>query len=218
MNLELARFNMIEQQIRPWDVLDQRVLDIMASVPREAFVPEAYRDLAFADIEIPIGEGQTMLFPRVEGRILQALAPKSGETALVVGTGTGFLTACIARLAGQVHSVDIRGHFVEAARERLAAQGITNASLSSGDAASGWPNAGGYDVIAVTGSVPEYCDVFEQQLRPGGRLFLVVGEAPVMEAMLVTRGEDNGGCRREFLFETCLTPLDGVSRRPVFTL
>lgn len=217
MNVELARFNMIEQQVRPWDVLDDRVLEVMKSVPRERFVPEAYRGLAFADVEIPIGHGQAMLSPRMEGRILQALDSTPEDRILEVGTGTGYLTACLARLAGHVESVDIHDTFIPAAREHIAALGLDNVSFFAGDFLRGWSADGGYDAIAISGSLPQYRKDLEDLLRPGGRLFVVVGEAPAMEAMLVTRTVE-GTVRRETLFETVLQPLEGASLGPRFIL
>lgn len=217
MNLEQARFNMIEQQIRPWEVLDPKVLDVLAKVPREEFVPKAYRHLAFADMEIPLGHGEAMMAPRIEGRMLQALDVQPTDVALEVGTGSGYITACLARLAGQVYSVEIVEEFKLAAQKRLAALGITNASLRTGDAALGWKQQPRYDVIAVTGSLPVYHEGFESSLALGGRLFVVVGEPPVMEAMLVTRVGEREFARIK-LFETCLKPLTGLSRPRRFVL
>lgn len=215
MNVELARFNMIEQQIRPWDVLDGRVLEVLKSVPREHFVPEPYRNLAFADLEIPIGMGEAMLCPRIEGRILQALDLAPGDRVLEIGTGTGFLTACLARLAGRVESVEIHDSFVPAARRRLATLRIDNASLFAGDIWRGWSADGGYDAIVVSGSLPRYSENFAAWLAPGGRMFVVTGVAPAMEALLVTRSTE-GIIQRETLFETVLKPLAGAAAIPEF--
>ena len=204
-NFELARHNMIEQQIRPWEVLDQQVLDVIASVPREDFVPERYRNLAFSDIAIPLGHGEFMLKPTVEGRILQALAVRPTDHVLEVGTGSGYLTACLARLAASVVSVDIVPDFVEAARQKLKTHRLSNAALHVGDASRGWGERR-YDAIAVTGSVAAVADHWRQSLCPGGRLFVVAGQPPVMEALLITRiGE--GEWLRESLFDTYLPPL-----------
>jgi len=206
MNLDRARLNMVEQQIRTWDVLDQAVLDLMESVPRDAFVPPAYRSLAYADTAVPLGFSQTMLPPRIEARMLQALAPKRHELALEVGTGSGFTTALLAHLAGRVHSVEIHPPLLDEAQSKLAERGLTNLSLHRGDASGGWPGAAPYDVMAITGSMPVYDQALQQQLKPGGRLFVIVGEAPVMEATLITRTGENQW-HRECLFETVVPAL-----------
>lgn len=204
-NFEQARHNMIEQQIRPWEVLDQRVLDTLAQVPREEFVPERYRNLAFSDVAIPLGHGESMLKPTVEGRLLQALAPRPSDRVLEVGTGSGYLTACLARLAASVVSVDIVAEFSDAARAKLKARGASNVALHTGDASLGW-GGHGYDAIAVTGSVVEVAEEWRQSLKLGGRLFIVAGKPPVMEALLITRTGERQWLR-ESLFETELTPL-----------
>lgn len=216
LDFETARLNMIEQQIRPWDVLDQRVLDVMAAVPREQFVDETCRPLAFADLELPIGHGESMMPPRVEGRMMQALRILETDVVLEIGTGSGYPTACMASLASHVFTVEIHRDLSEQAKARAAAQGIGNVTWQQGDAAFGWKKPPGYfDVIAVTGSLPAYDTCFEQQLKPGGRLFIVVGEAPVMNAMLVTRSAD-GSFARETLFELNLKPLVGREKQPTF--
>lgn len=176
-NFELARHNMIEQQIRPWDVLDQQVLDTLAQLPREDFVPARYRNLAFGDIAIPLGQGEFMLKPNVEARILQALALRPTDQVLEIGTGSGYLTAGLARLAGAVVSVDIVPDFVETARRQLKAHGFDNVALYVGDASCGWGERR-YDAIAVTGSVPTVAEVWRQSLNLGGRLFIVAGQSP----------------------------------------
>ncbi|MGE0384554.1 MAG: protein-L-isoaspartate O-methyltransferase [Gammaproteobacteria bacterium] len=209
MNLELARANMIEQQIRTWEVLDPRVLQVMAEVPRERFVPERFRNLAFADIQVPIGHDQVMMAPKVEGRLLQALAVRPGDRILEVGTGSGYVTALLARLGSEVWSVDIHADFVRDAGKQLAALGVKNVRLAAGDAVAGWPAQPQYDVIAITGSVLELPARFREQLAPGGRLFVIEGAAPVMEARLVTRVTDVDFAV-EGLFETELPPLVGV--------
>ncbi len=213
-NFEQARHNMIEQQIRPWEVLDQRVLDVLARVPREDFVPERYRNLAFGDLAIPLGHGEFMLKPNVEGRILQALAVRPGDRVLEIGTGSGYLTACLARLAASVVSVDIVPDFIESARLKLKAHGLGQAALHAGDASGGWGEHR-YDAIAVTGSVATVADHWRQSLSLGGRLFVVVGQPPVMEALLITRiGEREW--LRESLFETELPPLRNAAPPRVF--
>ncbi|MCC7487960.1 MAG: protein-L-isoaspartate O-methyltransferase [Burkholderiales bacterium] len=206
MDLEQARFNMVEQQIRPWEVLDQRVLDLMFAVRREDFVPSRYRALAFADMEIPIGHGETMLAPKLEARMLQELAPGPGDRILEVGTGTGYMTALLSRLAAHVYSVDIVPEFTRTAAARLAAHGVTNVTLDTGDAARGWSRRAPYDAIVLTGSVPVLAEAFPASLAPGGRLLAVVGEPPVMEARLVTC-VSAGACGSVGLFETCIAPL-----------
>ncbi|QKT03216.1 protein-L-isoaspartate O-methyltransferase [Ectothiorhodospiraceae bacterium 2226] len=216
-NLEQARFNMIEQQIRTWEVLDQRVLDLLAGAPREAFVPERYRKLAFADMNIPLGRDQVMMPPKLEARMLQALNPQPHETVLEVGTGSGFVTYLLSRLARHVYSVDIIPEFKTAAQEKLSAQGATNVSLDVGDAARGWPRHAPYDVIAITGSLPLPPEDFLSDLALGGRLFAVVGDAPVMEARLITRVAEDEWVH-ESLFETELTPLINAPQPPRFTL
>jgi protein-L-isoaspartate(D-aspartate) O-methyltransferase len=205
---EKARFNMVEQQIRPWEVLDTRVLSLMQSLPRDAFVPESYRHLAYADIEIPIGQGQHMMFPRLEAKLLQALAIQPKDKVLEVGTGSGYLTNCLANLAQQVISIDIHNEFTEQAKEKLEAQGIRNGLLKCGDALAGPLEEGPFDAIAVTGSLPtsQQAEIFRQQLKVGGRLFVVIGSAPVMECMLISRHADKI-FQEESILETELAPL-----------
>jgi protein-L-isoaspartate(D-aspartate) O-methyltransferase len=215
MNIEQARFNMIEQQIRTWDVLDQDILALLTKTPRERFVPAQYRALAFADIQIPLGSGEVMMQPKVEGRVLQALAPQPEDRVLEIGTGSGFLTACLAQLTRRVTSVDLRPEFTEAARVRLADLQLRNVTLETGDAAQGW-DSGRFDVIAVTASLPVYHDAYARRLDIGGRLFVVVGTPPVMEARLYTRqSEDAWTCQS--LFETDLPPLVNAPRPPQFS-
>lgn len=216
MNFEVARTQMLGQQIRAWEVLDERVLRVLRETPREQFVPAEYRDLAFADAEIPIGHGQSMLAPKIEGRLLQAVQAEPIDDVLVVGTGTGFLTTCLAKLAKQVVSVDIIGEFVAAARSRLAEHEVRNASLETADALE-LSYTGRFDVVAVTASVPELTQHFIGMLRPQGRLFIVVGREPVMEAQLITM-QPNGSTTAENLFETVLTPLINAERPEPFVL
>lgn len=206
MDIEKARFNMVEQQIRPWEVLDPNVLDLMFSVRREEFVPDEYRALAFADIEIPLGHGAAMLPPRMEARMLQALDIKKTDKVLEVGTGSGYMTALLAHAAWHVYSVEIIPELKAQAEERLKAHGIANVTLEVGDAAAGWPRHAPYDVIVLTGSVPLLADTFRQNLNLGGRLLAVVGEPPVMEATLVTCVAE-GVSRSTGLFETVIPPL-----------
>lgn len=206
MNLEQARYNMIEQQIRPWEVLDATVLDLLKQVPREVFVPTQYSGLAFADIEIPLGHDQSMLSPKLEARIVQSLNLKKTDKVLEVGTGSGYMTALLARLAGEVVSVELVEALAAAARAKLHQQGVGNVTVQIGDAAQGWAAAAPYDVVVLTGSVPVLSNAFKQQLKPGGRLFAIVGEAPVMEATLVTCLSPNV-FRTEKLFEICAPSL-----------
>jgi protein-L-isoaspartate(D-aspartate) O-methyltransferase len=216
MNFEVARTQMLGQQIRAWEVLDDRVLGVLAGLPRERFVPKEYRELAFADIEIPLGHGQSMLAPKIEGRVLQALAIEPFDEVLEIGTGSGFLTACLARLGRQVTSIDIFGEFTAAARRALADESIGNVELLTGDALA-LGSERQFDAIAVTGSVPVLDDFFPRMLRPQGRLFVVAGRAPVMEARRLTR-EADGRVTSESLFETVLTPLINAERPEPFVL
>ena len=206
LDFERARFNMVEQQIRPWEVLDQRVLDLLMRVRREEYVPPRYRELAFADMEIPIGHGETMLAPKIEARMLQELALAPEDRILEVGTGSGYMTALLASLGSHVYSVDIVPEFIQTARVKLAAHGVTNVTLESGDAARGWDRHAPYDAVVVTGSLPVLPDAFPKSLRPGGRLIVVVGEPPVMEARLITCVAV-GAYSTTVLFETCIAPL-----------
>jgi protein-L-isoaspartate(D-aspartate) O-methyltransferase len=206
MNIEQARFNMVEQQIRTWNVLDQQVLDMLLDMRREEFVPAAYRDQAFVDMEIPLGHDEVMLTPKLEARIIQELAIKKTDRVLEVGTGSGYMTAMLARGAEHVYSVEIVPEFKLQAEEKLRAHGIHNVTLELGDASHGWDRHGTYDVIVLTGSVPVLPEAFLASLNKGGRMFAVVGDAPVMEGTLVTcLGE--GACRTANLFETCTPPL-----------
>ena len=217
MNFERARYNMIEQQIRPWSVLDPAVLHVLGSLPRERFVPPAYRRLAYSDTRIPLDHGQTMMPPVVEGRLLQALELAGDEHVLEIGTGSGYLTACLAGMAHAVTSVDIHEDFTASARERLVELGIDNVTLATGDAAAGWNGGHRFDAIALTGAVPEVADAYREALTPGGRLFAIIGAAdqPVMEAVQVTRVGDREWSV-ESLFDTWIAPLVNNRRPPRF--
>jgi protein-L-isoaspartate(D-aspartate) O-methyltransferase len=206
MDMEQARYNMVEQQIRPWDVLDQNVLDLLHKVHREDFVPEAHQALAFVDMEIPLGHGQTMWAPKLEARVLQELAIRPTDRVLEIGTGSGYLTALLASQAAGVVSVDIVPEFTTAATLKLRAHGFDNVVLHSGDAARDWPDDAGFDVIVLTGSTPLLSDAFLRRLKVGGRLFAITGEAPVMLAQLITCTAP-GATRSVTLFETCEAPL-----------
>lgn len=217
MKLDQARYNMIEQQIRPWEVMDQRVLDLLNTVPREDFVPPAYRNLAFTDMNIPLDEDQVMMSPKVEARILQALNLQDNETVLEIGTGSGFVTALLAKLAKHVVSVDINPEMTRQAGEKLAAHGIGNVTLETGDAASGWDAHAPYDAIVITGSLPLLPDSFKQALTVGGRLLAIVGDSPAMEVLLITRvGEAEWA--QESLFETDLPALINAPQPERFSL
>jgi protein-L-isoaspartate(D-aspartate) O-methyltransferase len=205
MDTLAARQQMVDQQIRTWEVLDPRVLDALSSVPREAFVPPQYRDLAFADAPIPIGLGQTMLAPKLQGRILQALSVAASDSVLEVGSGTGYLSALLSLLGSATRSIDIHPQFTLAAAANLSSVPSARVDFQTRDAFSAAP-LGEFDVIAVTGSLPVYDSRFERSLRVGGRLFAIVGVAPVMDAVLVRR-VDNAEWIRESLFETVIEPL-----------
>lgn len=222
MNIEKARFNMIEQQIRPWDVLDTDVLDLLMVVKREAFVPAAYRSMAFVDTEIPLAGGETMLAPKLEARILQELAVKKHEHVLEIGAGSGYMAALLAYKARHVTTVEILPELVTMARNNLSSYGVDNVDVQQGDGARGWPegahSAGepAYDVIVLSGSMPLMPQAFMQQLKIGGRLFVVTGEAPAMSAQLVTRTSDIGFTTVK-LFETVIKPLRNAVTPSHFT-
>ena len=216
LNIETARAQMLAQQIRAWEVLDQRVLQVLREVRRERYVPQASRDLAFADTEIPLGNGQRMMTPSVEGRLLQSLRLDAADKVLEIGTGSGFVTACLARLAGHVVSVDIFPEFTADAAAKLQRDGIVNVDLRAADAIE-LDRDEKFNVVAVTGSVPELDDTFTRLLHPGGRLFTVVGRAPVMDALLIT-ADLNGDYTRESLFETVVAPLVNAERPEPFVL
>ncbi|AOI72011.1 protein-L-isoaspartate O-methyltransferase [Burkholderia ubonensis] len=190
MNIEQARFNMIEQQIRPWDVLDLEVLGLLSIVKRENFVPAAYRDLAFADLELPLPGGHKMLFPRVEARVLQELAVKKHENVLLIGAGSGYLAALFAARAQHVTAVDIDPAIAKLAEDNLRNNGVTNAEVVLGDGSRGWPAKAPYDVICVAGGLPVVPQEMLEQLKTGGRLSAFVGGRPVMKAQVITRIDD----------------------------
>lgn len=217
-SIELARFNMVEQQIRPWEVFDPKILNLLEEMPREDFVPEAYQHLAYADIEIPLGHEQHMMYPRMEARLLQALDIQPDDRVLEIGTGSGFLTACLARLAGSVLSIDIHQEFTDQAGDILDKSGIRNVQLRTGDALQTPLEADGpFDAIAVTGSLPteSLAETFRKQLKTGGRLFVITGEPPVMQAQLITRVSDES-YRQETILETVQAPLENAQIPAVF--
>lgn len=215
MQTEFAREQMVSQQVRAWDVLDERVLDTLRTVPRERFVPETYRELAFVDTEIPLAHGQHMLRSMLVGRLLQALELGSGDRVLEVGAGTGFVTACLARLGGSVRALEIFPDLTATALANLRSLGITNAELLSTDAMT-LGEESKYDAIAVTGSLPIYDERFERALKPGGRLFVVVGEPPLMQAWLIRRTVAQT-FSREVLFQTVIDALVNAPRPAPFS-
>ncbi|SBT07165.1 Protein-L-isoaspartate O-methyltransferase [Candidatus Accumulibacter aalborgensis] len=215
MDMEQARFNMIEQQIRPWEVLDPEVLGVLALVRREDFVPAAHRALAFADLELPIGQGQTMLAPRVEARMLQEAGVRSTDVVLEVGTGSGHMAALLASQAEYVHTVEIDPLLAETARRNLRQAGVTNVSVETGDASRGWSGPAPYDVMVISGALPELPEAFRQQLKVGGRLVAFIGSPPVIEAQLITRTADQA-FNTINLFETVVAPLRTTQPRQSF--
>lgn len=216
MQTEIAREQMIHQQLRAWHVLDQTVLETFARVPRERFVPPAYAEVAFADTEIPLGGDDHMLAPKVAGRIVQTVAPQPTDRVLEIGTGSGYLSACLAAHACSVRSLEIRADLAKTAAENLKSAGVRNAAVEHRDAYA--PEAlgnGVYEVIVITGSLSARDARFEERLAPGGRLFVVLGSGPVMEASLITRAAD-GSLTCAGLFETVLRPLVGAPQPPAF--
>lgn len=211
-----ARELMVEQQVRPWDVLDARVLETLSTLPRECFVAELHRTLAYADVALPIGHGEQMMKPVIEGRALQALLPQAGDEVLEIGTGSGFLAACLGRLARDVVSIERHADLAEAAQARLDAQGIGNVRVEVADAFA-WQTERRFDAICVSAAVDTIPSRFVEWLRPGGRMFVVRGHAPAMEAVLVHReGDGVNGLRIESLFETDLPYLVGAAPAPEF--
>ena len=217
MNIEQARFNMVEQQIRTWEVLDQDVLDLLYIVRREEFVPEAYKSLAFSDLEIPLGadESEKMLQPKVEARILQDVAPQKTDRVLEVGTGSGYLTALLAQRAQHVYGVEISPTLKAFGEANLRRAGIHNVTVEEGDGARGWSKNAPYDVIILGGSTPVLPDALLSQLNVGGRLFAIVGEAPVMQAQLITCVAKDS-YNSVVLFETCVAALKNAQQRERF--
>jgi protein-L-isoaspartate(D-aspartate) O-methyltransferase len=214
LHREQSRFNMIEQQIRTWEVLDPVVLDLLKKLPREDFVPSQYQGLAFADLEIPLGEGRLMLSPKIEGRILQALEIKKTDKVLEIGTGAGYLTALMALQAKHVDSLEFNSKLSAAAAKRISSHKIKNVSLKLVDGVA--QNKGSYDVIVLTGSLPVYPVEIERQLAIGGRMFVVVGDEPAMEVLLVTRVSKDA-VKHNVLFETCLPVLTNAPQPSRFS-
>ena len=210
MNIEQARFNMIEQQIRPWNVLDQDVLDLLHVVKREQFVPAAYQNLAFADVEIPLPGGEAMLAPKFEARILQETGVKKHETVLEIGTGSGYMAALLAHRAAKVTTVEINPETAELARKNLANAGVHNVTVETGNGAQGWEKGAPYDVIVISGALEVLPEAILKQVKVGGRIAAVVGQAPVMEASIITRTGDNAYSTVK-VFETNVRYLTGAS-------
>ena len=216
MNLEEARTRMIAQQLRTWDVFDNQVLGAVRQSARELFVPDTYHDFAFADMEIPLAYGQYTMTPKVEGRLLQSLALKTNDSVLEVGTGSGFLTACLSHLAKAIVSIDIVAEFALDARKKLDHLNIQNVELRTQDFFDLNEN-NQFDAIAITGSLTSIDERFIQMLRPGGRMFVIIGQKPVMEAFLITQNA-NGKWMRESLFETVVAPLSNATHHEPFVL
>ena len=216
IDIEKTRFNMVEQQIRTWNVLDDTILNLLYKIHREEFVPAAYRALAFTDMEIPLEHGAVMLTPKMEARIVQELHIKKTDKILEVGSGSGYMTALLAELGAHVHSIEIVPTLCAMAKINLQTHDITNVTIEQGDAAQGWPNHAPYDVIVLTASTPMLPEVFQKSLNPGGRLFAIVGEDPVMEAILITRTASDT-YQTTHLFETCTAPLQNAQQPPRFT-
>jgi protein-L-isoaspartate(D-aspartate) O-methyltransferase len=209
MNIEKARFNMIEQQIRPWDVLDQDILDLLVVVKREAFVPAAYKSLAFMDTELPLPGGECMFTPKLEARILQETLIKKHEQVLEIGAGSGYMAALLAHKARHVTTVEISPELKAMAEKNLADYGVTNVEVVLGNGAQGWANAGTeapYDVIVISGSLPVLPDSFLKQLKVGGRIFAIIGESPAMSAQIITRVSE-AAYNTVKVFETDVKPL-----------
>jgi len=217
IDFDQARYTMIEQQVRPWDVLDPRVLETLTVIRREDFVPPRHRKLAFADLALPLEHGETMWKPTLEGRLLQALEIAPEHEVLEIGTGSGFITACLAHLGRAVCSIDIHADFVDRARARLAGLGFSCARFQVADALEFTPNRE-FDAVAVTAAVARLPERFRDWVRPGGRMFVIEGESPVQEAVLYTRLGDGTGWRRESLFETDVPYLRGAAPTPRFVL
>lgn len=206
MSSQIACINMIKQQLRTSDVLNNTILDLYKTIPREAFVPEQFKHFAYSDMQIELGHQQKMMTPVEEAQLLQSLSLKGHETVLEVGTGSGFLTAMLSRLCKKVISVDCFADFTTSARQKLAEQQCTNVELFTGDAARGWLDKAPYDIVVFTGAVCEINEIHQLQVLPGGKLFIIIGSAPVMSALLLSQKED-GVWEKEFVFETYLPPL-----------
>ena len=213
MNLDQARFFMVEQQIRPWDILDPKILDLYMDIPRHLFVDENQQELAYTDIELPIGHGEVMMAPKIEAKLLQALDIDEEESVLEIGTGSGFLTALLANLAAEVTTVELHEDLMNAAKTRLSS--FNNIDFQSGDGAQNWDDGKQYDAIILTGSVAEVPQAYKEKLNLGGRLAVISGQAPAMSAQLFTR-ISNQEWEQEVLFETELAPLNNAAPSATF--
>jgi protein-L-isoaspartate(D-aspartate) O-methyltransferase len=216
MNIEQARFNMIEQQIRPWNVLDQDVLDLLVVVKREEFVPPAHKALAFVDTEIPLGGGEAMFTPKMEARILQEVMLKKHETVLEIGAGSGYMAALLAHKGRQVTTVEILPELKAMAEANLARAGVTNATVELGNGAGGWSNGAPFDVIVISGALEVLPEAFLKQVNVGGRIAAIIGTAPVMSVNIVTRVSETAYDTVK-VFETNVKPLSGAAELSKFT-
>ena len=216
MNTKLARSQMLKQQIRAWEVLDEKVLEVMESIPREFFVPKNFTDFAFADMEIPLPHDEYMMAPKIEGKLLQALEITKKDTVLEVGTGSGYLTACLAHMSKEVLSIDIYKDFLISAKEKLADQKIKNVNLSNLDIFE-TDQKNKYDVIVFTGSIKKFQRKFLNLLNPGGRIFVTIGELPIMESQIITSDSQNT-LIQDKIFETCLPALKNQKFNKPFLL
>ena len=214
MDIEQARFNMIEQQIRTWDVLDLAVLDLLNEIHREEFIPDSFHELSFADTSIPIGHDQITMTPKIEARLLQALALKTDETVLEIGTGCGYVTTLLAKSAKHVKSIDIFPDFIKTAKEKISKIGLSNIELENMDAYTLFDQAEKYDVLVLTASLPKMDERFLNLLNDGGRMFAIIGESPAMEACVLTK--ENDSYTTESLFETDLPALIGSEIKETF--
>jgi len=210
MNIEQARFNMIEQQIRPWNVLDQDVLDLLLVVKREDFVPDAYKALAFVDTEIPLPGGENMFTPKLEARLMQEVLVKKHETILEIGSGSGYMAALLAHKGRHVTTVEIKPELKALAEANLARAGVANVTVELGDGANGWSHGAPFDVIVISGALESLPDAFLKQLKVGGRIAAIVGQAPVMSAQIVTRVSETAYDTVK-VFETNVKPLTAAA-------
>ena len=215
MDLQQARLNMIEQQIRPWEVFDQKVLNLLNEMYREEFIPDAYQDLCFTDTRLPIGHEQTTMTPKIEARVLQSLTINPEDSVLEIGTGCGYLTVLLAKSAKHVRSIDIFPDFIDSVKAKIAKTELTNIELENCDAYSIFEQSAKYDVIVLTASLPTMDDRFLNLLNDGGRLFVIIGESPVMEACVFTRQSDSSWSQ-ESIFETDLPALIGAEHKETF--
>jgi protein-L-isoaspartate(D-aspartate) O-methyltransferase len=216
MNIEQARFNMIEQQIRPWNVLDQDVLDLLLVVKREDFVPAAHKALAFIDTEIPLPGGEAMFTPKIEARLLQEVQLKKHENVLEIGAGSGYMAALLAHKARHVTSIEILPELKELAESNLARAGVSNVTVELGDGAQGWSKGAPFDVIVISGALEELPEAFLKQIKVGGRIAAIIGDAPAMSAQLITRVSETAYDTVK-IFETNVKPLQSSVKRSRFT-